>query len=157
MAKEAPPDRRSLGEPLVEYTTARSAPPSHRMRADVRRINAGQEVAHIADILDKEPPDAAPGRPYTATLAAPRHFTETFESGGEIVRRVLGRRWERQHRPWLLHLNGEPTGTLDYQAMFINLAYARMGTKPVGATPDIIPRLENYRRGIKRSHGGNAL
>ena len=134
----------SLGHRWSNMTTARST--TRRIGcgptcADQRRAGGGRHRDRT-----RGPRDAAPVRPYTATLR--RHFTHgRLRERRAIVRRVLADDGTR-HRPWF-RISGEPTVSLDYQAMLINLAYARMVHRPEG-DPYIIPRLENYRRGIKR-------
>lgn len=127
--------------PLIEYDDNSPDHPSRRVRADMRRINSWIAPADLALAEPIPGVDASQRR-------LRRHFTQgSFESGG----RLFGGFWQNIRRELRsrLRINGEPVVTLDYQAMFINLAYARMGVQPVG-DPYMIPGWEAYRPGVKK-------
>jgi hypothetical protein len=127
---------------LVEYEDSAL---TVRLREEVRTINSWLAQADLGLAGPFPHIDTTPG-----TRRLKRVFNNaTFNHGG----RLSGGWWmnlPKAIRSEHLRIKGERVATLDYDALYVRLAYARVGiTPPAGDIYTSIPGLEGHRRGAK--------
>ncbi len=137
---------------LIDYADTDE---THRYRAEMVTINAFLASSEIG-LEDHDGKPSPTGLPFLR-----RHFnlqpddpegTERFDLGG----RLFGGWWQtvakdQRHR---IRIKGEPVADLDFDAMFVRLAYLRAGlTPPPGDLYAGLPGLpgEPWRAGVKKA------
>ena len=117
-------------------------PDTHKMRDDVRAVNAWLAAVNVAMADEGDPhphidTDQRRLRRYFALLPGGDAVTPMFNLGG----RLFGGFWqslERHERRSSLRINGEPIAEVDFNALFLRLAYAQLGADLPG-DPDADP------------------
>lgn len=122
---------------------------THRLRADMRRINEWLAQADVTFENDSQLPQVMLKQRQLRRyfLLLPDQREPRFDQSG----RLFGGFWQtlKADRRKHIRIGGERVATLDYGSMFTRLAYASLGVDAPDGDVYALPGAEGYRSGVK--------